>query len=74
MTAPTYLTLTEASARLRLSKPTIAKLVRMGKLASVRISRNILIDERDLDYFVAAHRTGPERQELSPSGYIRSEP
>jgi excisionase family DNA binding protein len=53
------LSLAEARARTSLGRTYLWELTRSGQLPTVRIGRRVLIDERDLDAFIDAHREAP---------------
>lgn len=50
--APTMLTVAEACARLRISKWTLYRLIRDGKLTSVKIGSRRLISMRSILHFI----------------------
>ena len=51
------LTLDEVAARLRVSRRTVERLVRAGRIRALRISeRRIAVEAREVDAFVAAAR------------------
>jgi excisionase family DNA binding protein len=51
------LTLTESAAALRISKPTLYRLMETGELATVKIRRRTFIERGELTRFIARHRT-----------------
>ena len=48
------LTLAEVAERLRLSRRTVERLVKAGRIRPVRIGRRVLVTERELAAFVAS--------------------
>jgi len=50
------LTYCEAARRLGCSERTVWELVRRGELPAVKYLRNVRIDPRDLDAFIANHK------------------
>jgi excisionase family DNA binding protein len=50
------LTLTEAAERLRISRRTLERLVRAGRIRVVPIGSRRLVTERELEAFVAAQQ------------------
>ncbi len=54
--------LTDSAAQLAVSKSTIRRLIRAGKLVAVHVGGRCLVDSRDIDAFVAdAKRRGGAR-------------
>jgi len=54
----------EAASYLRLSVPTIDRLMRMGEIRFVKLERAVRFRKEDLDAFLAAHvTTGTEDKE-----------
>ncbi|MBI4730460.1 MAG: helix-turn-helix domain-containing protein [Acidobacteria bacterium] len=49
---PRFLTAVEAAERMRISKMTVYRLIKAGKLPAVRIGRSYRVREEDLDRYL----------------------
>lgn len=59
MTATELLTVVETARRLRVSRRTVERLIKAGRLRPVRIGRRVLITTQELEAFLAwARRRG----------------
>jgi excisionase family DNA binding protein len=61
------LTLAEVRDTLRLSQPTVARILQRGELPVVRIGRRTFVQDDDLAAFIAARRTLPQNDD-DPAG------
>lgn len=52
---PTYLTVTEVAAELRVSRMTIYRMLEAGDLPGVRIGRSLRVSREGLSAYLAAH-------------------
>lgn len=53
MTATELLTVAETAGRLRVSRRTVERLIKAGRLRPVRIGRRVLITTQELEAFLA---------------------
>jgi len=52
----TYLNKDQLSEYIKISKPTIDRYVRDGKLNSIKIGRRVLFDRTDIDRYMNKHK------------------
>jgi excisionase family DNA binding protein len=54
-----FLTLTETANLLRISKPTIERMIAAGTIPSYKVGKRRLFDREELIEWVKSHRNGP---------------
>ena len=51
-----YLNKDQLSEYIKISKPTIDRMVKEGKMKSIKIGRRVLFDVKDIDKFINKHK------------------
>jgi len=51
-----YLNKDQLSEYIKISKPTIDRMVKEGKMNSIKIGRRVLFDVKDIDKFINKHK------------------